>query len=278
MKKSLFIICLIFLLSLSLHACKSAAPNASSPESAQDLNSGPTSTIAPTTFPAVAKDTIEPGQHPHSYLATTGEEIKYLLYLPVDYDQKEDWPLIVFLHGWGAYDNLDLLIEQGGLPAFLVDNENFEFIVVSPQLPSGRWGKYINPVDELLDHLSDTLPIDPNRFYLTGLSLGALGTWQYAFEYPHRFAAIAPIAGAVTFSSETVPENICLLSEIPTWVFHGEEDIAISPDLDMAVVADLEACGADVKLTLYPDIDHLGTWPLAYADPALYEWFLEKSK
>jgi predicted peptidase len=279
MKKNLSIVCVIFLLSLSLQACKPAAPNASSTESTEDLNSVPTGTIAPTTYPAVSKETIEPGQHPHSYLATTSEEIKYLLYLPKDYEQREHWPLIVFFHGWGAYGgNLDLLIRQGGLPAFLVDDGDFEFIVLSPQLPSGRWGKYIDPVDELLDHLSTTFSIDPNRLYLTGVSIGGIGVWQYALRYPDRFAAIAPIAGEYSSYRTSGIDDLCALLDIPIWVFHGDADTVISPDLDIAVVPELEACGADVKFTLYPGANHPDTWALAYGDPALYEWFLEHTK
>ncbi|MEN8242827.1 MAG: alpha/beta hydrolase-fold protein [Chloroflexota bacterium] len=279
MKKSICSISMLFLLSLSMQACKPAPPSTPAMETPQDNDNVLSSTIEPTTFPALSEDTIESGQHAHSYLTTTGEEIKYLLYIPENYDQKENWPLIVFFHGYGAYGgNLDLLIKQGGLPAFLEDNQNFEFVVLSPQLPSGRWGKYINPVDELLDHLNNTLSIDPNRYYLTGLSLGALGTWQYALEYPDRFAAIAPIAGGVSFSDPPVPDNICTLKELSIWVFHGDADTTISPDSDKAVVAELEACGADIKFTLYPDTDHAETWPLAYGDPSLYEWFLGISK
>lgn len=278
MKKLHPIILFFLFISLLLSACTPATSPPSNTPQADENN--PTPTIASTAFPAASAGTIEPGQHPHSYLASTGEEIRYLLYMPENYDSKTDWPLIVFLHGAGAHGtNIDLLTSERGLPFLLEDDPDFEFIVLSPQLPSGRWGKYIDPVDELVVHLSDTLSIDTSRLYLTGLSLGGLGAWQYALDYPDRFAALAPVAGAasVSSSSDPVPDNICSLSNLPVWIFHGEEDISISPDLNEAVVSELEACGGNVKFTLYPGTNHMETFPLTYADPALYAWFLEQT-
>ena len=61
--------------------------------------------------------------------------MKYLIYLPKDYDQKASWPLVLFLHGSGERgDNLDLVKKHG--PPKLIDGaKQFPFIVVSPQCP-----------------------------------------------------------------------------------------------------------------------------------------------
>ena len=66
------------------------------------------------------------------------------------------------------------------------------FIVAAPQCPEGSWW---NPTDvlALIDHLLATQPVDPNRIYLTGLSMGGYGTWGWAGARPERFAAIALI-------------------------------------------------------------------------------------
>ncbi len=57
--------------------------------------------------------------------------------------------------------------------------------------------------------------VDGNRMYLTGLSLGGFGAWEYALRYPNRFAAVAPIAGGYIFQSEEVPGDICKLKNLP---------------------------------------------------------------
>ena len=41
---------------------------------------------------------------------------------------------------------------------------------------------------------------DPDRTYLTGLSLGGYGAWELARLYPHRWAAIAIAAGGIFWS------------------------------------------------------------------------------
>jgi predicted peptidase len=76
------------------------------------------------------------------------------------------------------------------------------FLVVSPVLPSGQWEGHLGPVDDLVMQLVETLPVDPDRLYLTGLSLGGFGTWAYALQYPQGFAAIAPISGGYTMAAK----------------------------------------------------------------------------
>ena len=53
---------------------------------------------------------------------------------------------------------------------------------------------YKNPEQCLTDFSRwfDNRKTDPNRVYLTGLSMGGMGTWSMAVTYPERWAAIAP--------------------------------------------------------------------------------------
>jgi polyhydroxybutyrate depolymerase len=52
-------------------------------------------------------------------------------------------------------------------------------------------------VRALLDDIPRHLAADPARVYATGLSNGAMLTYRLAAEAPERFAAIAPVAGAM---------------------------------------------------------------------------------
>ena len=69
----------------------------------------PTRTRIPTRtpFPTVAANSLQPGQQPYSFLSSTGIEVRYLLYLPADFDPAQQWPLILFFHGYGE-TGLDL--------------------------------------------------------------------------------------------------------------------------------------------------------------------------
>ena len=247
-------------------------------EEAPIRNLTPTGTIAPTmtSLPAIEEVSILPGHHAYSFRSSSGEEIRFLLFLPDEYDLAVPWPLIVYFHGAGERGfNIARLVDLS-LPELSGTTEDFPFVVVSPQLPSGLWPKYIDPVDELLDQLADRIALDEKHLYLTGFSIGSHGTWRYALRHPDRFAAIAPIAaGPSSSGSEQVPEDICTLKDLPIWTFHSEADTTTSFELTEVVVEALEDCGADVRFTRYTDLGHGETAFDAYGNPDLFDWFLE---
>jgi predicted peptidase len=247
----------------------------------------PTPTKPPTTTPT-STAVVSIGQHPYSsnVQIETGNnstktiEVKYLLYLPGDYgnDPQKKWPLILFLHGYGERGNDLELLKNHPLPKTLDQQSDFPFIVLSPQLPFAMetWSELIDPLEVLLDNIQIQYSIDSHQVYLTGISMGGFGAWEFALRYPQRFAAVVPIAGGYTYYSNVPAENICDLKDLPIWVFHGELDTTVLPIKDEKMVDALKACGGNVQFTLYPDADHAGSWTNAYADPKLWEWLLEQ--
>jgi predicted peptidase len=228
------------------------------------------------------------GQHPYSsrvqiegaHPITQTAEVSYLLYLPVDYgkDPQQKWPLILFLHGSGERGSDLELLKRQPLPKTLDRQKDFPFIVISPQLSlaMANWSDLIEPVKTLLDQIQASYSVDTQRIYLTGLSMGGFGTWEFALRYPRRFAAIVPIAGGYRFQSHAIPENICDLKDLPVWVFHGAQDTNVLPAQSEEMVEALRACGGKVRFTLYPDADHSASWTRAYANPDVYKWLLDK--
>jgi len=225
---------------------------------------------------------LRPGQHPYSWRAGT-TRLNYLLYAPAAYakDTKQRWPLIVFLHGSGERGTDPLLVEAQPLPKTLATTTSFPAVVLSPQVPPPYfwWSDLIEPVDLLVRQIETRYRIDPRRVYLTGLSLGGFGTWRYALQHPTRFAALVPIAGGYVQGSPEIPRNICVLRETPIWAFHGTADTIVYPYQSEILVKALRACGSKVvRLTLYPGVDHFGSWPRAYADPALWKWLFAQRR
>src|SRR5690606_26245533 len=106
-------------------------------------------------------------------------ELNYLLYLPKNYEEQEAWPLLLFLHGAGERgDDLEL-VKVHGPPKLIAQGMEFSFIVVSPQCPKEQsWEAY--RLRALLDDLEKNYKVDPDRIYVTGLSMGGFGTWQLA--------------------------------------------------------------------------------------------------
>lgn len=204
------------------------------------------------------------------FTATITKQVSapYLLYVPPEYDDQagRSWPFILFLHGAGQCGEDLVHVRDEGLPQFIARTPGFPFVVAAPQCPCGEWWD-IDMLSALMTTLLEHLNIDKTRLYLTGLSLGGMGTWDLAARHPDWFAAIAPICGPVDAA------NAPKLKHIPIWVFHGEQDphVPIAESIDM--VEALQREGADVRFTIYPDGGH-NVWDDTYSDPELYEWFL----
>jgi predicted peptidase len=97
-----------------------------------------------------------------------------------------------------------------------------------------------------------------------------------AIQYPQRFAALVPIAGGWDSKRDIVPRNICVIKDMPTWVFHGQRDDIVLPKKSEIMVKALQQCGSTVRFTLYPDADHRESFERAYAEPELYAWLFEQ--
>lgn len=233
---------------LALFTCVSLAGAADAPESA-----------AP-----------QPGkQAPESFQKQVTVHVGYLAYVPQDYDKdpSKKWPLIIFLHGSGERGtDLELLKKHG--PPKIAEEKQLPFVILSPQCPPHR--TWDIPVLALwLDNMMTKYRIDPDRVYLTGLSMGGFGTWAWAESQPHRFAAIAPMSGGGdTWRAHS-------LKDMPIWDFHGEADPVVPIAASEAIVDAVKKTGNnEVKFTRYPNVGH-DCWSLAYNDPELYEWFLK---
>lgn len=194
-------------------------------------------------------------------------KVHSLVYLPEGYQESEKkYPLLMFLHG-SAEAGSDLeKVKRNGPPKLVEDGKSFPYIIVSPQLSrkiTQNWDPEL--VDEIYEKVKEEFRIDEKKFYLTGVSMGGAGTWNYALTHPEKLAAIAPICGWGN------PSKACEMKDVPTWAFHGEEDRVINVKTTKGMIDALQACGAAPKLTLYPKVGH-DAWTRAYADPELFAW------
>ncbi|MBN9392510.1 MAG: prolyl oligopeptidase family serine peptidase [Chloroflexi bacterium] len=197
-------------------------------------------------------------------------ELGYILYFPPDYDADpaKKWPLVFFLHGAGERGNDPEIVKFHGLPKEIDQGKHFPFIMVAPQCPlEERWPQQLEKLDALFDTITQNYRVDLDRVYLTGLSLGGNGTWFWTTTHPDRFAAAVPICG------RSYPEKAGLIKDLPLWVFHGVLDPIVPLVESTKMVEALRAVGSDVKLTVYPDIEH-DSWSVTYANPELYDWLL----
>ena len=234
--------------------------------------------VALMAVPAAAQPTPDAPHDPMAAASFRGVveqpvALDYLVALPDGYaDGAEAWPLVLFLHGSGERGADLTKVKVHGPPRRLAEGERFPFLLVAPQAPEGGWWD-AKALGALLDEVERTYRVDPDRVYVTGLSMGGYGTWALAEAFPGRFAAIAPVCGGGT------PSRICPAVEAGTkvWAFHGVLDDVVPVQRSLEMAERARRCGGDVRLTLYPEAGH-DSWTETYADPALYSWLLAQRR
>ena len=134
-------------------------------------------------------------------------------------------------------------------------------------------------VHDFIDFAVAHYNVDPSRVYLTGLSCGAFGIWEYLAKYQGELqaAAAVPIAGDGRPGSAP---SYCGLGSTPIWAFHGAFDDVVDPLGSIEPMTALAECpgvpAEEAKLTVYPDRDH-NSWDPAYAGAYgddIYAWML----
>lgn len=203
--------------------------------------------------------------------------LDYLLSMPADGAADRRWPLLLFLHGAGerAGNGIGLdAVKKHGVPKRLERKNTLPFIVVSPQCPQDHWWpEYDDVLIALVDEIIAQHPVDPQRIYVTGLSMGGFGTWTLAALHPERFAAAAPVCGGLPWHLD-VQRAAQAMKTLPIWAFHGAKDDVVPLAETRRVVDALKQAGSHPKLTVYREAQH-DSWTKTYANPKLYQWFLE---
>jgi predicted peptidase len=198
-----------------------------------------------------------------------------LLYLPAGFrvHGAKRYPLLVFLHGSGESGTDLEKLKMHGLPKIVATRRDFPFIVASPQTPAPYRQLDSLTLTAMLDELLARLPIDRDRVYLTGISMGGTMSYRWASENPARFAAVVPVSGY------GVPEDACRLKDLPIWAFHGAKDHAVAIERDEATIKAINACGGQARFTVDPEGDHDDPyWSTVYGNPELYDWLLKQHR
>lgn len=222
-----------------------------------------------------------------------GAEIyRYQVYVPRDWNKKQKWPMILFLHGAGERGDDGLVQTEVGIGgAIRRDVDRFPAIVVMPQCRKSLWWTEAAMQEQALKAFERSVKEfngDRDRLYLTGLSMGGYGTWSIAAKNPGKFAALVPICGGVRPparaqtlnaaqtsdpNADPYAETAKKIGKTPVWIFHGGADPVVPPDESRRMNEALKAAGGNVKYTEYEKVTH-NSWDKAYAEPELMKWML----
>jgi predicted peptidase len=212
-----------------------------------------------------------------TFTAPNGAAIRYSLFIPKAISPGEKLPLVLCLHGSGGNTEAARVLASPERQA------KTPCIVMAPGCDSrkARWVPMTFRPDErgnvmaellgALDALTREQPVDPGRVYVTGQSMGGVGTWGLIAAEPQRFAAAAPVCGIWQ------TEDAAKMARVPVWAFHGEKDPTVPVDGSRRMVAALKAAGASPRYTEYPDVGH-NSWTAAYATDELWEWMFAQRR
>ena len=213
--------------------------------------------------------------------------IPYRIFIPEGKAPIGGFPLILFFHGMGSigHDNVQNLKLAGRLGDAEFQKAHPCYVLVPQCHEDKRWvtatwsdAKHKfqqNPTEpmalalQLLMKTLETYPIDRNRIYVGGASMGGFATWDILSRQPDLFAAAFPICGGGDLT------NSQRISHVPVWVFHGARDTTVLPSSSREMVAALRASGGFPRYTEYPDVEH-NSWERALAMPELFDWLFEQ--
>lgn len=220
------------------------------------------------------------------FINAHGERMRYLLFVPKDYDKKKKYPLVLWLHGGGSRgDDLKLLLRYGdehgiGYLARPDNQSKYPSLIVAPQCPQNRlWGDpdseqptpEMKLVLEILDELQTDYSIDTHRLYVLGISLGGYGTWDIIARRPEMFAAAVPICGGGNISKAS------LMVKTFIWAFHGDQDELVNVSESRRMITAIRNAGGTPRYTEYKGVGH-NSWERAFAEPDLLPWMFAQKR
>jgi predicted peptidase len=204
------------------------------------------------------------------------EGLQFQIHAPNAYKRDEPVPLVIFLHGIGERGD-DNEKQMNGWPKIFATPENQAkrpSIIVVPQCPLDKQWNIHNVVEQvvgLTEDLAENLPVDKDRLYLTGYSMGGFGTWAVLGNEPELFAAAIPIAGGGNPSMARAMKNV------PIWNFHGEKDDVVAVSSSRKMVEALEEENGNITYTELEGAGH-GIADTVLKDEKVHEWLFNQSQ
>ena len=206
-------------------------------------------------------------------------------------DQAGKPAILVFLHGIGERGDNNLAQNELGVSDIVknIRDQKQKVVLITCQCPSselwaplhrGGAGAALQPlpskstglIPDMIEAKIKEFDADPDRVYITGLSMGGYGTWDTISRRPDLFAAAIPICGGADPAQAPVLKNMAIS------IFHGDRDNLVPTNLSREMFKALEDAGnKNVKLTIYEGVEH-NSWEKAYADPETFKWLFAQKR
>lgn len=214
------------------------------------------------------------------FRASNGQTLRFSLFVPAKKQEAERLPLVLCLHGAGGNTAAANVLAASEM------QQKHPCVVMAPACDgkATRWVKHefrggndaravMPELIEALDHVVAEQKVDPKRLYITGQSMGGMGTWGLIANHPEKFAAAIPVCG--TWSAQEAPK----MNGVAIWAFHGADDNSVPVSGSRDMIAALKKAGVkpEPRYTEFPGVGH-GSWGPAYENPDLWDWLFEQRR
>ena len=220
-----------------------------------------------------------------------GETLPYRLHVPSNPEQGRRYPLVVHMHGAGSRGTNNLNQVKTGGADFIAwaKKRGEEYIFVAPQCPARQkwvdvmWNQksstmhekptiYLRMAMEIIDDVCKRYPVDMDRVYVIGISMGGYATWELLQRRPELFAAALPCCGGGDSALAS------RLVNIPIWTFHGSNDRTVPVVRSRDMVAAIKAAGGTkIEYREYPGVGH-NAWTPTFTDDSVFDWLFRQRR
>jgi predicted peptidase len=235
---------------------------------------------APSAQPS-RKPRCDPEYEQRVFKDAADAELKYGWLAPLHAKAGKKYPLVICLHGSGGSVKASAVLARQSMrqqyPSFvMVPFADRPFTWAKTDIirrpGAENFPEKLPVLIETIGALLKTEAIDPARIYITGQSMGGVGSWGAIAQHPGIFAAAVPVCGA--WRVEDVPK----MTAVPVWAFHGEKDPTVPVKYSRELTAAITKAGGVAKYTEYPGVGH-DSWTNAYDDQEMWKWlFAQKRK
>jgi len=213
---------------------------------------------------------------------SNGHTLRYSLFVPATKNSDKPaakLPLVHCLHGAGGGTAAANVLAAPEM------QKKHPCVVMAPacDIKGNRWvestfraGKNRAVTPELIEALDAVVKeqnVDPARIYLTGQSMGGVGTWGLIAEHADRFAAAVPVCGVWS------PDDAAKMNGVAIWAFHGDKDptVPVSGSRDMIAALKKSGVSPEPKYSELAGVGH-GSWGPAYAKAELWDWLFAQRR
>lgn len=229
---------------------------------------------------------------PGTWLQSTYQGMPYFVLRPDGYDAAVRYPALLHLHQYQNHSGqpgqadpwYNTASFRSAHPCFVI----IPLCMIGSQTstPTFNWGGVTPELQQpivsalaILDLVVAQYNCDRSRQYVTGNSMGGLGTWGILCNPAQRdrFAGAMPVSGSCYYNVGNEAAIAAALKDIPIWSCHGAKDTQVLPVFDQAMFRAMQAIGGAMRFTGDPNGSH-DTWDSFYPSSAPWDWLFAQRK